>query len=450
MKNKGSSGNFNLFFYFIFISLLGSFLLSLPFAYKPEVSVNYIDALFTSVSAVCVTGLSTISMDVYSKAGLVVLLFLIELGGLGILSFVALYLALPSKKVSMVNRKLIRDFFIDDVEYRPRRILYKIVLTTIGIQVVGWLLLLPALYKIDPENFIFYSLFLSVSAFCNAGFSPYADSLASFEANYYVLSIIMGLIVFGGIGFVVLNDVHKKVKAFFKTSNHYLSLHTKIVLSFTAILIVLGGIVTLILCYEDCLKNYFFGEKIFLSLFESITLRTAGFEVIPQADFTPATSVFHLFLMFTGGSPGSIAGGVKTTTIFIALVYAFDGNENDNSMILSKRTISASLVNKAITIVSRTFVFLTISIFALCIAEQSHIMANRFSVLDVIYECTSAIATVGLTRGITSDLTLAGKLVVIVTMFIGRTGIFAMALKLGRAPENTEIIKYPTDTVMIG
>jgi len=450
MKNRGSSGNFSLFFYFILISLLGSFLLSMPFSYKPGVSVNYIDALFTAVSAVCVTGLSTVSMELYSRAGLIVLLFLIELGGLGILSFVSLYLALPSKKVSMVNRKLIKDFFIDDVEYRPRRILYKIVLTTIGIQVVGWMLLMPAFYKIDSENFIFYSLFLSVSAFCNAGFSPYADSLASLESNRYVLSIIMGLIVAGGLGFVVMNDVHKKIKSFFQTRNHYLSLHTKIVLSFTVFLIFAGGLITFFLCYRDCLKPYSFVDKVFLSLFESVTLRTAGFEVIPQGAFTPATSIFHLFLMFTGGSPGSIAGGVKTTTIFIALVYAFDGNEEDNSIILSKRTIPATLVNKAITIVSRTFVFLTISIFFLSIAEHSHIADGTLSVLDLIYESTSAIATVGLTRGITSALTFWGKLVVILTMFIGRTGIFAMALKLGRAPENTEIIKYPTDTVMVG
>lgn len=422
----------------------------MPFAYKEGVSVNYIDALFTAVSAVCVTGLSTLSMDLYSRAGFVVLLLLIELGGLGILSFVALYLAMPYKKVSMVNRKLIRDFFIDDVDYNPRRILYEIISITLGIQAVGWILLMPEIYKTGSETFIFDSLFLSVSAFCNAGFSPKADSLASYALNHYIISVIMFLIVAGGIGFVVMIDVAKRIKTLFTNKSSYLSTHTKIVLIFTAMLIVSGTLFTFVFCRNDALSNYSLHDKFFLSLFESITLRTAGFEIIPQADFSPATSFFHLFLMFTGGSPGSIAGGVKTTTIFIALAYAFDGDENKNTLSLFKRTIPASTINKAVTIVSRSFIFLTVSIILLALAEHNNLMNGTFDALDIIYESTSAIATVGLTRGITPVLSVSGKLVIIFTMFIGRTGIFAMALKLGRHSVNTEIVNYPNDNVMIG
>lgn len=450
MKLFKTSENSSLFSYFIIISLLGSFFLSMPFAYKEGVSVNYVDALFTAVSAVCVTGLSTLSMDIYSRAGFVILLLLIELGGLGILSFVALYLAVPYKKVSMTNRKLIRDFFIDDVDYKPRRILYRIIGITLGIQFLGWLCLLPALYNSGSPNFIFDSLFLSVSAFCNAGFSPKADSLASFGSNHYFLFIIMCLIVLGGLGFVVMIDIGNRVKSLVTSKNHYLSVHSKIVLIFTVILIIAGAAVTFILCRDYGLKEYSLKDKIFMSFFESVTLRTAGFEVIPQADFTPAASIFHIFLMFTGGSPGSIAGGVKTTTIFIALVYAFNGDENKNILTLFKRTIPATSINKAITIVSRSFIFLALSVFSLAIAEHQSLLKETFSVLDILYESTSAIATVGLTRGITPLLSTAGKLVIILTMFIGRTGIFAMALKLGKPPVNTEIIKYPTDNVMIG
>lgn len=450
MKIFKTSENTSLFSYFIFVSLLGSVLLSMPFVYKDGISVQYIDALFTSVSAVCVTGLSTLSMDIYSHAGFVIILILIELGGLGILSFVSLYLALPFKKISISNRRLIRDFFIDDVDYKPRRILYRIIMITLGLQFLGWMFLIPAMYKSGSSNFVFDSLFLSVSAFCNAGFSPMSDSLASFGKNYYVLSVIMFLIVAGGIGFVVYIDIGNRIKACITNKNHYTSVHTKIVLISTFILILIGAVVTFVLNYKNLISNYSIKHQVFLSFFESITLRTAGFEVIPQADYSPSSAIFHIFLMFTGGSPGSIAGGVKTTTIFIALLYAFNGDDKNNTLALFKRTIPSNTINKAITIVSRSFLFLAVSVFCLAIAEQSNLECGTFSVLDIIYESTSAMATVGLSRGITPLLSSAGKLVVIITMFIGRTGIFAMALKLGRQSENTELIKYPSESIMIG
>ncbi len=429
---------------------MGSVLLSMPFAYKEGVSVGYIDALFTAVSAVCVTGLSTLSMDLFSQTGLTIILILIELGGLGILSFVALYLALPYKKISMTNRRLIRDFFIDDVDYKPRRILYRIIIITLGIQILGWLLLMPAMNRSGSENLVFDSLFLSISAFCNAGFSPRADSLASFEGNKYLLSVVMFLIVAGGIGFVVFIDIENRIKAFITKKNHYLSVHTRIVLIFTLILIFAGALVTFVLNLGDGLAGYQLKDQIFLSFFESITLRTAGFEVVPQTEFSPASSIFHIFLMFTGGSPGSIAGGVKTTTIFIALVYAFNGDDKNNTLNLFKRTIPATTINKAITIVSRSFIFLAVSVFFLAVAEQGNLQNGVFSVFDLIYESTSAMATVGLSRGITPLLSVAGKIVIIITMFIGRTGIFAMALKLGKQSENTELIKYASESIMIG
>lgn len=450
MKLFKSSQNSSLFSYFIFVSLLGSLFLCLPFSYKDGNCVNYVDALFTSVSAVCVTGLSTLQMEIYSRAGLIVILLLIEFGGLGILTFIALSLALPFKKISMVNRNLIKDFFIDDVEYKPRKILYKIILITLGTQLLGWLLLMPALYFSNTPDFVFNALFLSISAFCNAGFSPFSTSLATFSNNYYLLSVIMFLIIAGGLGFVVIIDLSARIKSFFKHTNHYLSLHSKLVLLFTFILIVGGALVTFVLCSNKGLQKYSLNHKIFLSFFESVTLRTAGFEINPQSDFSPATSLFHIFVMFTGGSPGSIAGGVKTTTIFLALLYAFNGDENNNNIVLFKKTIPASSINKAITIISRSFVFLAISIFLLTMTEATQIIEGKTSLLDIIYECTSAFATVGLSRGLTSQLTIAGKIVIIITMFIGRTGIFAMALKLGNPRVNTQIVKYPSENVMIG
>ena len=203
MHIKLSGSKSRLFLYFIIIAALGSLLLSMPFSYKANVKVNYIDALFTSVSAVCVTGLSTLDMEVYSRTGLIFLLLLIEAGGLGILTYISFLMALSSKKISAANRTLVKDFYIDDVEYNPKNILAKIFFFTLVIQFMGFVFLMPGLYKAGDKNFIFDSFFLSISAFCNAGFSPFNDSLQGFNENYYVLSIIMILMITGGIGFIV-------------------------------------------------------------------------------------------------------------------------------------------------------------------------------------------------------------------------------------------------------
>lgn len=212
MKRKLSSEKTRLFLYFFFIALLGSILLSLPQAYKNGIPVDYIDALFTSVSAICVTGLSTLSMDVFSRTGLIFILILIEAGGLGILTYISFLMTVSSKKISVVNGNLIKDFYIDDIDFNPKSILKKIVLFTLLIQVVGSILLIPGLYKAGDHHFIFNSIFLSISAFCNAGFSPSSDSLSGFSGNWYVLSIIMGLIILGGIGFVVFTNIAQKIQ----------------------------------------------------------------------------------------------------------------------------------------------------------------------------------------------------------------------------------------------
>lgn len=450
MKHIFSSEKSRLFLYFIFIALLGSFLLYLPVSYKHGNHVNYIDALFTSVSAICVTGLSTISTEVFSKTGLVFLLILIEAGGLGILTYISFLMALASKKISVVNGNLIKDFYIDDIDYNPKSILKKVVLFTLIIQFTGFLLLIPGLYKSGDNNFIFNSLFLSISAFCNAGFSPYPDSLASFSDNTYILSVIMFLIILGGIGFVVFSNISQKLKSIKSGKKFYLSLHVKIVLISTTVLIISGFVLTYLSFHGTPLWDLPFKEKILNALFESVTLRTAGFETLQQNSFSPAASLFHLILMFIGGSPGSIAGGVKTTTAFITLLYLLDGNEQRNTVCFCKRRIPSSIINKSVTIVSRSIMILIISAICLAHAEKDIILNGTFSIMDIIYECTSALATVGLTRGITSQLSFFGKIIIILTMYIGRTGIYAMSIKSGLNISDNEDMIYPEESVLIG
>ena len=201
------AGNFRLIAYFSFLAIIGTLLLNLPFFYKSGEPIAFIDSLFVTVSAICVTGLSTVDVSVFSNSGLFLLMILIEAGGLGIITFFVMYLVTPDKRISLVNRRLLRDFFIDDVEINPRRILFKILTYTFSIQIVGFILLSIFLKKSGEDNFLFYGLFLSVSAFCNAGFSPYSDSLAQFTENPGILLSVSFLIISGGIGFTVIQNV---------------------------------------------------------------------------------------------------------------------------------------------------------------------------------------------------------------------------------------------------
>ena len=450
MKRKLSSEKTRLFLYFFFIALMGSILLSLPQAYKNGIPVNYIDALFTSVSAICVTGLSTLSMDVFSRTGLIFILILIEAGGLGILTYISFLMTVSSKKISVVNGNLIKDFYIDDIDFNPKSILKKIVLFTLLIQVIGSILLIPGLYKAGDQHFIFNSIFLSISAFCNAGFSPSPDSLSGFSGNWYVLSIIMGLIILGGIGFVVFTNIAQKIQFARKGQIFYLSLHVKIVLISTVVLIVSGFVFTFISFYKTSLCEIPLSKRILTALFESVTLRTAGFETIPQTSFTSSASLFHLVLMFIGGSPGSIAGGVKTTTAFITLLYLLDGNEQRTTVSFANRRIPSTIINKSITIVSRSVLILLISAILLSLVENQLISNGTISLIDIIYESVSALATVGLSRGLTPQLSYLGKLIIIITMYIGRTGIYAMSIKSGFTGSDNEDLIYPEESLLVG
>lgn len=425
--------------------------MSLPQAYKNGIPVNYIDALFTSVSAICVTGLSTLSMDVFSRTGLIFILILIETGGLGILTYISFLMTVSSKKISVVNGNLIKDLYIDDIDFNPKSILKKVVLFTLLIQVIGSILLIPGLYKAGNQHFIFNSIFLSISAFCNAGFSPSPDSLSGFSGNWYVLSIIMGLIILGGIGFVVFTNIAQKIQFAKKGQIFYLSLHVKIVLISTVVLIVSGFVFTFISFYKTSLWKIPLSKRILTALFESVTLRTAGFETIPQTSFTSSASLFHLILMFIGGSPGSIAGGVKTTTAFITLLYLLDGNEQHTTVSFANRRIPSTIINKSITIiVSRSVLILLISAILLSHAENQLISNGTISLIDIIYESVSALATVGLSRGLTPQLSYLGKLIIIITMYIGRTGIYAMSIKSGFTGSDNEDLIYPEESLLVG
>ena len=445
MRIKLSSDKIQMFSYFILLCLAGSIALSLPSCYVSGNPVPYIDALFTSVSAVCVTGLSTVSMDVYTTAGFVVIMLLIEFGGLGLISFFALYILVPKRRISMVSRLVIRDFFIDDVESEPRRIVRDIVLLTLIIEGLGALFLSLGFRAAGSPRPVLDGAFHAVSAFCNAGFSTYGTSMESFRSNAFILIVLMLLIVSGGIGFTVLSDVWNR----FSRRKEKMSFHSRIVLIVTAILVVFSALLFFVVEYDHSMKGFPLGDRVVDSFFQAITPRTAGFDAVPQSGLTPLSKLFTIMLMFIGGSPGSIAGGIKTTTFLIVFLYAIRGNVEKNGLNMRKRNVDTAVVEKAFSIFAKSMMIVIISTALLLQTELQSLLAGTSSFLGILFEVVSAFGTVGLSLGVTAGLSVWGKLIIILTMFIGRTGVFAMALG-GARQEKERFFEYPSASIMVG
>ena len=456
---KLTSINVRLLTYFIGLAVVGVILFRLPVFYVEE-PVSFVDSLFTTVSAICVTGLASVDMSVYSTWGLVLLLFLIEAGGLGFVSFLVLYAALPSKKMSLVNRRIVKDFFIDEVEVNPRLIVRRIVGYTLVFELIGGFVLaflLQHRWTATGEGVaslgmnLFYGMFLAVSAFCNAGFAPYSNNLQGFVHEPLFIAVILVLIVCGGLGFTVFTNLldwlsYKTSRG--KRSRVLLTLHTRIVLLATAFLIVSGAVVFFAAEAKSSLAGLSWGERIMNALFQSVTLRTAGFETVAQREFSVVSELISVVYMFIGGSPGSIAGGVKTTTVFVLLCVAFRSSQDKGNLSLWRRDISQETVEKASVIVMRSLLFVFIVVLLLLIAEADAIDSGVFDGGDLIFEAVSAFCTVGLTRGVTMELSGIGKVLIIITMFIGRTGVAAMILSYKKNLDS--ITAYPEANILVG
>ena len=432
-----------LFLYFLGLIFLGSALLSLPGIYKPG-PLPRIDALFTAVSAVCVTGLMTVNTANFTPPGQTIILLLIQFGGLGILSFAALYLVPRMRRVSFRNRRLLKEMFVDTVEYRPRRILRSILGFTLGIELSGTLLLLPLFVRAKAESPLFTALFHGISAFCNAGFSTYPNGLEGFADNYPIQGVIMGLIALGGLGFVVLQDVARVVRR----RTRHLSLHTLVVLV-TSLILWISGV--LIYCYTEksgLLEGLSPIRRLLASLFQSVTNRTAGFNVFPQGELTFLSRLLTLPFMFIGGASGSIAGGIKVTTFALAAAAIFSDYGERGGLSLGRRRIPAETVNRAFIFLVKAGFILSFAFLLLTVAEGKQLVAGVPPV-NLLFETVSAFATVGLSTGITPSLSAAGKAIIICTMFAGRVGLFAIAMPVFRAFPGPHI-DFPREEVLIG
>lgn len=457
IKNHFAPESVNIFTYFVVIAIVGSGLLQLPIFYKDFKPIHYIDTLFTTVSALCVTGLCPIEMERFNMAGLSFLMLIIELGGLGLIAFFTIYLVLPARQLSLVTRHIVRDFFISDVENNHTRIVKQIVCYSLLIQFFGGIALAIILKENSEANYVFYGFFLSVSAFCNAGFAPWNDSLHHLNSNIPFNCIIIFLILFGGLGFTVMQDFIfmciTKIKRwlFGKGKKHRISLHSKIVFLMTVILVIFPSIIYLFLEWNYAFKGLNIPSKIINAIFQSVTCRTAGFELVNEGDFTPAGTLISEILMAIGGNPGSMAGGIKTTTIFLVLCQAFKSSSDLRYLSIFHRDISYEDTDKASAVLIKAVIFIGVVIFALLLSEHFSITEGKILASDITFEAISAIGTAGLTRGITSALNPVSKIILIIAMYGGRTGIITLSLQLPMKSQDIKrFVDYPREEILVG
>lgn len=435
---------------FLFTIIVGSCLLVLPISSANGRSVPFIDALFTATTSTCVTGLVTVpTFSTWSLFGQIVILILIQIGGLGVITIMSSFMLMLHKKMGIGDRLLIQDSFNLNTMSGLTKFIKSVLLGTLLVEGVGAVLFMFAFVPDFGAKGIWISVFNAVSAFCNAGIDIIGEnSLCNYATDPLVNLTTSLLIITGGIGYIVWWDVLRVIrirrirkKKIFK----HLTLHSKIAIVATFALI-FGGAVLIFACeYNNPLTigSMSLPEKIQVSLFQSVTTRTAGFATIPQENLTGAASVVSLILMLIGGSPVGTAGGVKTVTIIVLLCSAFATIRNKRQATIFHRTISEDSIRKASAVVMMFSLVMFCSIILLSAFTRAPIM-------DVIYESVSATATVGLSKNFTGSLNLAGKLVIIATMYFGRVGPISFAVALGSKGENQNVVSDPIEEISIG
>ena len=433
---------------FIGIILLGAVLLCLPAASRDGQSIGFLNAFFTATTATCVTGL--VVVDTYthwSLFGQFVILCLIQMGGLGFMTFATLLSLFVGRTITMKERLLMAESLNQNKMVGIVRLSKHILLGTLMFESIGTLLFMM---RFIPEfgflNGIFKSVFHSVSAFCNAGIDVMGqkEAFSSFTAYSGDVIINLGLmllIIIGGLGFGVWEDVLVNARCMRRCR-----LHTKLALVVTVVLLVTGFVLFFVFEYSNpaTMGNMPLGQKLMASLFQSVTPRTAGFNTIDIAQMTPASKLTTNILMFIGGSPGSTAGGIKTVTLAVLIFAVVAAVKGANDVNISRRRITHNLVNRAVAV-------LMIGMIVVIVATLAIMAVDGFSFEDTLFECISAFATVGLSTGITPHLSAFSKLVLIGLMIFGRVGVLtiSVAFALNRKHGN-EKFRDPEENVMVG
>ena len=430
-----------LIFGFLVAIFIGVILLKMPFSLRENQNITVLDSLFTIVSAICVTGLSVVDISqVFTSTGQLIILFFIQLGGLGVMTVSIIVFLLVGKKMSFETRELLKEERNSNSNGGITNFIKNLLLTVSLIEILGASILAYDFSKYYPlKKSIFYGLFHSVSAFCNAGFSLFTNSLEDFRYDNLISLTVSFLIILGGIGFVTVNSLFIIKKKKLKN----LSLTSKFALLITFFLLTFGTMLFLVFEYNNSstLKGMNFVDKILNSFFQSVTLRTAGFNTVPLENIKPATVFISYIFMFIGASPGSTGGGIKTTTFGILIFYAFGVLKRKEYVEVFKRRIDWELINKALAIVVISILYIAVIITILLSIEN-------FSTDRVIYEVISAFSTTGLSMGITASLGIISKFLIIITMFIGRLGPMTVALAFTNNKKSS--VKYPKEDILIG
>ena len=431
---------------------LGTLLLMLPVCARSGETTHVVDALFTSTTSVCVTGLVTVPTYAHwSIVGQIVIALLIQVGGLGVITFTMLFLLALRRRIGMKQRLLIQDAYNLDTIQGLVILVQKIVKGTLVVEGIGALLCMTVFVPDFGLRGIWISLFHAVSAFCNAGMDVMGpDSLAVYVANPVINITTMLLIIMGGIGFPVWWNVvdilrqRRRKRRDMRVSLHHLSLHTKLVLFMTFSLILLGAFLVFILEYNNpaTLGGLPLWQKIQAAFFQSVTTRTAGFYTISQLGLNKATALICCIFMFIGGSPSGTAGGIKTTTtaILVLTVVSIIKGRRDTEMF--GRKVGDLVVRRELSIFGVSFAVMLAAVIFLAAVQPGDF-------LDCLFEVISAIATVGLSRDFTTQLTMAGRLILIVTMYIGRIGPISLALFFN-AKRFVNLKTYPEERVGVG
>jgi trk system potassium uptake protein len=453
------------------VIFLGTILLSLPMATQTGERISLLDAFFTAVSATCVTGLAVVDTgSFFSTFGQLVILGCIQIGGLGLMTLTTVFLVATGRKLAIADRVAIQESFTHQPTGEIKTIVKYIVAATFLTEGLGALLL--TIWWTWQNRFtsfgetVYHAVFHSVSAFCNAGFALYSDSLTRFQTDAVTIFIISGLIVAGGLGFLVGLDlkefiqirffhrywsagVQERVDAIRPRAR--LSVHTKFVLWVTGALLFIGTISYYFLERGGLFREMSFGAAWLNAFFCSVTARTAGFNTVDFAQMGAPALLCTMVLMFIGASPGSTGGGIKTSTFGILVAYSVSRWRGFVNLNIFNRTVAPESVDKAGAVVVSAIALIILAGSALIAVETYHLSAkeSQFLFASIIFETISAFATVGLSLGQTSLLTPAGKIIVCLVMFIGRVGPLTLALAISRRRRRAQL-RYAEENVMVG
>ncbi|MBN1670783.1 MAG: Trk family potassium uptake protein [Kiritimatiellae bacterium] len=434
----------------------GMVLLMLPFSSRTGRWTDPLTALFTATSATCVTGLIVVDTGSYfSEFGQVVILCMMQLGGIGIMTMGTLLLILVGRRLSQRDEFVLMDSLHTRRVKGVKSLLGHALFFALVCEAAGTAILTRRLVAVHGYAFnraLYYALFHAISAFCNAGFSLYPDSLTGLRTDQTSMLTVVALIVIGGLGFLVLHNLsHLRWWRRNRVQRGKLTLHSRIVLNTTLFLIVTGWIFFLVLEWNHTLRALHWSDRIGAALFQSVTPRTAGFNVVDMGAVKSSTLFLTMVLMFVGGSPGSTAGGIKTVTVVVMLATVGAMIRGREDTCLYGRSISMRVVREAVSISILAVCFLLLFFGLLLVTEQFTLLADGQGGTpdQILFETISAIATVGLSTGITAKLSVLGKLCIIACMFIGRLGPMTIALIIGKKAVS-QVIRFPEEEVVVG